>query len=169
MSPGSTSPRLVLTSPAQDWPLLTEICSPASEMTALVRLRSSSTVLSLLLSNLHQQRSDHYRVIVSPHGQRHGGVDEGEGWRLKEGHPDVPSVGGQPLQLRGLQAASGHEEWYQKYSNLMSPMLPVTQPRPPDNVQFANVGHLLQVLVVLVSTGLEAEQVLPAVTRLTTC
>ena len=47
-------------------------------------------------------------------------------------------------------------------------MSPVTQPRPPDNVQFANVCHLLQVLVVLVSTGLEAEQVLPAVTRLTT-
>ena len=55
VSPGSTSPRLVLTSPAQDWLLLTEICSPASEITALVRLRSSSTVLSLLLSNLHQQ------------------------------------------------------------------------------------------------------------------
>ena len=47
-------------------------------------------------------------------------------------------------------------------------MLPVTQPRPPDNVQFADVGHLLQVLVVLVSAGLEAEQVLPAVTRLNT-
>ena len=45
-------------------------------------------------------------------------------------------------------------------------MLPVTQPSPPDNVQFADVGHLLQVLVVLISAGLETEQVLPAVTRL---
>ena len=43
-------------------------------------------------------------------------------------------------------------------------MLPVTQSSPPDNVQFANVGHLLQVLVVLISAGLETEQVLPAVT-----
>ena len=45
-------------------------------------------------------------------------------------------------------------------------VLPVTKPCPPDNVQFADVGHLLQVLVVLLRAGLQAEQVLPAVTRL---
>ena len=41
-----------MTSPAQDWLMMTASLSPASVAAVLVRLRSSSTVLSLVLSNL---------------------------------------------------------------------------------------------------------------------